>query len=152
MGCVENSKLLEPYYSFIVTQCRKYFERDNTIYLDLANHIYLAFVDLPTEKIETLILNKELNRYLATSIRNERYNKTSKFSVLYSRDITGTNMEDKPSNDELSFNNLNRLNDFEKKILSLYAKYGTYDAASKASRISKPTLIKYIKHIKKKIQ
>lgn len=152
MGCVENSKLLEPYYSFIVNQCRKYFEQDNTIHLDLANHIYLTFVDLPTQRIETLISNNELNSYLVTSIRNERYNKTSKFRLLYSREVTGTSLNDTSANDELSFNNLNRLTDFEKKILSLFIKYGSYESAAKASRISNKTLIKYIKHIKKKLQ
>jgi hypothetical protein len=152
VGCVENSKLLEPFYPFIVAQCRKYFEHDNTIHLDLANHIYLTFVDLPTERIETLINNKELNKYLATSIRNERYNKTSRFRLLYSREVTGTSLQDHAGNDELSFNNLNRLTDFEKKILSLFVKYGSYESAAKASRISNNTLIKYIKHIKKKLQ
>lgn len=152
MDCAENNTILSPYYQFIVNECKKLFHSTNSIHLDLANDIYITLVDSEPEKIKSIISDGKIEAYICTIVRNQVRRRGSEFNRRYVNSSTDMTPKDREGSGELTFNNLQRLDEFEKSILSLYATYGSYDSASKAGRISKVTLIKYIKNIKKKIQ
>lgn len=154
MSCAKNNQLLAPYYQFIVTECAKLFDRNNSMHLDLANEIYVVMVSYSTDKLQDIIDNNKMKGYLATKIHNQRRQQNSSFNRLYSRMPISIELN-QPTEETQSIDvikKLKELDEFDKTLLALYETYGNYDAAAKAARISKPTLIRYINAIKRKLQ
>lgn len=140
--------MLAPYYPYIVNECKKLFNKGNTIHLDLANDIYITIACLPSDKIGQLITQNKLEAYISTAIRNERRGSSSRFARLYKREINYITIPDSSCTIPLSFESLNRLPEFYKKFLSLYIVCGTVEEASRRSRINKQTIVKYLNTVK----
>ena len=152
MDCATNNELLIPYYPFIINRCATFLSKHNTIHLDLANQIYLSIVTINNDTLVTLITTNKIEAYINTAIYNELRSSTSTFARLYKREPNYLTPPDNDTTVDLSFENINRLTDFDKKMLALYTAFGSYEVAAKQARMDKGTLIKYIKQIKKKLQ
>lgn len=125
----------------------------NSLYLDIANDLYLSMAEQPLANLVDIHTKGMMEGYIYRSIHNNVRNQKGRFALLYKRErelLYMTTCDNTAPND-MAYHALERLTDFEMKILALYIRHESVSEASAATRIHKRSFLNYINQIKAKL-
>jgi hypothetical protein len=136
------------HYGFIVDTVNKMYSK--SLSSDVANDISIRLLSFDNDKLNKLHNDKEIQKYIYSVIRNERYNPRSASNKTYCERMV---FNESVENDNVDISSLiSILTPYELKLITIYSQTNNIAEISRKYKIRRSTIHKDVKFIQQKIK